>query len=389
MFHSGKEPSTALASRARPAIPLAGILVLALAVAGFALQGQPALRTRPWHLEAFVQAQVARCHAVPGTNGFDEDIRKLKDRAEAAGACLRLTDQRSWIRRDYSPCVEDLLSIGLDAYLIRLRQAQRALEHRTRLVVLVGSLEREMGPDDGNGDAWSRYEIRNIDRKRARNLVRQARFLGDSGQVESALVCAMRAWSAWRSFNRTADSELARFQDPSLREQWDSQAESLLRWTRETGRRAILVSKLEHHCYLLVQGRIEKTYDANLGRNWHRPKLRERDASTPEGQYKVIRMIRAGKYGFALLLNYPTQADWRQFRDLKRNGILDRAARIGGNIEIHGGGRSGADWTDGCVSLSDDDMGDLYGYAYQGMPVTIVGTCRISASSRDGLTGAN
>ena len=389
MFYSGKERLTASASGLRLAIPKAGILALALAVAGFAVQAQLALRTRPWHLEAFVQAQVARCHAVPGPNGSGEEIRDLKDRAEAAGACLRLADQRSWIRRDYSPCIEDLLSIGLDAYLIRLRQAQRDQEHKTRLAVLIGSLEREMGSDDGNGDSWFRYEIQNIDQKRAKNLIRQARFLRDSGQVESALVCAMRAWSAWRSFNRTADSELARFQDSSLREQWDREAESLLRWTRETRRRAILVSKLEHHCYLLTQGRIEKTYDANLGRNWHRPKLREKDASTPEGQYKVIRMIRAGEYGFALLLNYPNQSDWRQFQDLKRNGIIDPGVRIGGNIEIHGGGRSGADWTDGCISLSDSDMRNLYGYAYKGMPVTIVGTCRISASSRDGLTGAN
>ncbi len=389
MFYSGKERLTASASRARSAISLAGILVLALVMVGLTVRGRLALRTRPWHLEAFVQTQVARCQAVLGPIGYSEDISELKDRVEAAGACLRLIDQRSWIRRDYSPCIEDLLSIGLDAYLIRLRQVQNAHERETRLAVLIGSLERQMGSGDGNGDAASRHEIQNIDQKRAKNLIRQARFFRDSGQVESALICAMRAWSAWRSFNRTADSELARFQDPSLREQWDRQAEGLLRWTRETGRRAILVSKLEHHCYLLVQGRIEKTYDANLGRNWHRPKVREQDASTPEGQYRVVRMIRAGKYGLALLLNYPTPADWRQFRYLKRDGIIDPGARIGGNIEIHGGGGSDADWTDGCISLSDNDMRNLYGYAYQGMPVTIVGTCRISASSRDKLTGAN
>ncbi len=388
-MYSGHKRLMASASGARLAVRPAGILALALAVAGFFVQWQMALRTRPWHLEAFVQAQVARCHIVPSPNGFDDEIRELKDRVQAASACLRLTDQRSWIRRDYFPCVSDLLSIGLDAYLIRMKQAQRAQEHKTRLTVLVASLEREMQSDDGSGSTWARYEIQNIDQKRAENLLRQARFLRDSGQVESALVSVMRAWSAWRSYNRTADSELARFEDSSLREQWDRQAQSLLRWTLKTGRRAILVSKLEHHCYLLKQGRIEKIYDANLGRNWHRPKLREKDASTPEGEYKVVRMIRAGKYGLALLLNYPTQADWRQFQGLKRDGIIDPGARIGGNIEIHGGGGSGADWTDGCISLSDSEMRDLYRYAYQGMPVTIVGTCRMLISSRSGLTGAN
>ncbi|NWG12824.1 MAG: L,D-transpeptidase [Acidobacteria bacterium] len=381
MFHSGKR--TRAASGARLAVSTAGILVVAVVVLGLSVRGRLALRSRPWHLEAFVRAQVARCHTVPGPDGFDEEISQLRGRAEAADARLRVTDSMSWFRRDYFPCVSDLLSVGLNAYLIRLKQAQRAEEHRTRLAVLVGSLEREMVSNGGNGDAWTRYEIRDIiDRRRAENLLGEARFLRDSDQIESALTCAMRAWEAWRSYSRRADSELARFQDPFLLEQWDRQAENLLRWTFQTGRRAILVSKLEHHCHVLARGRIEKTYDANLGRNWQRPKLREKDASTPEGQYRVLRMIRAGKYGLALLLNYPTESDWRQFRNLKREGMIDPRARIGGNIEIHGDGRSGVDWTDGCIALSDSDMRELYGFAYLGMPVTIVGTCRISASTR-------
>jgi lipoprotein-anchoring transpeptidase ErfK/SrfK len=64
---------------------------------------------------------------------------------------------------------------------------------------------------------------------------------------------------------------------------------------------------------------------------------------------------------------------------LKRQGSIPSSARIGSNIEIHGGGRSASDWTEGCVALRDADMRDLYRYAYIGMPVTIVGASSLSS----------
>ena len=93
--------------------------------------------------------------------------------------------------------------------------------------------------------------------------------------------------------------------------------------------------------------------------------------------------LRSGSFGQALLLNYPNADDRARFNALKKMGAIPMRARIGGSIEIHGGGRLNSDWTDGCVSLENPEMADLYNRAYIGMPVTIVGTSSLGASVKE------
>jgi murein L,D-transpeptidase YafK len=112
-------------------------------------------------------------------------------------------------------------------------------------------------------------------------------------------------------------------------------------------------------------------------------KLQEHDASTPEGEYRIKSKLRSGTFGWALLLDYPNAADRARFNALKKRGTISAQARIGGNIEIHGGGGRHSDWTDGCVSLENLEMADLYKRAYVGMPVTIVGTSRLGTSVKE------
>jgi len=42
-------------------------------------------------------------------------------------------------------------------------------------------------------------------------------------------------------------------------------------------------------------------------------------------------------------------------------------------IEIHGEGGKGANWTQGCIALKNEDMDELFDLAQIGTPVTIVG----------------
>jgi murein L,D-transpeptidase YafK len=112
-----------------------------------------------------------------------------------------------------------------------------------------------------------------------------------------------------------------------------------------------------------------------LGPNWMRTKCRQGDDATPEGRYSIIarRSGNQTKYGWALVINYPNDEDRRRFVLGKRRGEIDASARIGGAVEIHGGGGRSSDWTDGCVALVNDDMQALYRMASVGTPVTIVG----------------
>ena len=75
-----------------------------------------------------------------------------------------------------------------------------------------------------------------------------------------------------------------------------------------------------------------------------------------------------------MLLNYPNDEDKRRFQEEIRSGYLSRSARIGGLIEIHGGGGKGVNWTDGCIAFADDDMESVFRTLPVGCPVTILGS---------------
>ena len=74
------------------------------------------------------------------------------------------------------------------------------------------------------------------------------------------------------------------------------------------------------------------------------------------------------------MINYPNKIDIQEFNERIRNGKLPADARIGDMIEIHGDGGKGANWTQGCVALKNEDMDLLFKYASKGTPVTIIGS---------------
>jgi murein L,D-transpeptidase YafK len=124
---------------------------------------------------------------------------------------------------------------------------------------------------------------------------------------------------------------------------------------------------------LLSAGRIIKSYSCDLGFNSGHDKNKKGDGATPEGMYRITKVMNVSKYYKALKLNYPNQADREKFRMNKRAGLIAANASIGGLIEIHGSGGTARDWTDGCVAISNGDMDDLIKKVGVGTPVTIVG----------------
>jgi L,D-peptidoglycan transpeptidase YkuD (ErfK/YbiS/YcfS/YnhG family) len=359
------------------------LMIPILGVAAYELWLRTALRDRPWQLESYVDNLLARCATSAGAYAFAEKLQALASQVEDAKICLSAEDKAWAVRRDYTSCYERLERSALTALQIRQNQKQWARDQEARLTVTLKVLKSELDGDARDRKAGTKFEIRNFAQSQARTHIEAARNLIALGQTESALVAVMRARAAWDQSESSISEELARFYDAANRTQWEKAAQDLLRWTRRTARTAILVDKLEHRCLLLAEGRIERVYVVNLGRNWYRLKSQEQDASTPEGEYKIKSKFRSGSFGQALLLDYPNVADWARFNALKKAGAIPVRARIGGNIEIHGGGRHNSDWTDGCVSLENSEMAVLYKRAYIGMPVTIVGTCSLGASVKE------
>jgi len=359
------------------------LMIPIFGVAAYELWLHTAVRDRPWQLESYVESLLARCATNAGAYAFAEKLQTLAGQVEEARLCLSSEDEAWAVRRNYTPCYEKLERSALTALQIRQNQEQWAQDQKARIIITLKVLKSDLTGDTRARKTGTRFEIRNLAQSQARTHVEAARNLLALGQTESALVAVMRARAAWDQSENFISEELARFYDAGNRAQWEKAAQDLLRWTKQTARTAILVDKLEHRCLLLVGGHIERAYVANLGRNWYRLKSQEHDASTPEGEYKIKSKFRSGSFGQALLLDYPNAADRARFNALKKSGAIPARARIGGSIEIHGGGRRNSDWTDGCVSLENPEMADLYKRAYTGMPVTIVGTSSLGASVKE------
>lgn len=165
---------------------------------------------------------------------------------------------------------------------------------------------------------------------------------------------------------------MERFSDPTLRRRWQSWVDETLRG----GGTVILVEKKRQKLLVVKNRKVVATFTAEFGRNGYSDKLVQGDAATPEGRYHVTSKKTASRYYKALPLNYPTAADVAEYNSAKRRGLV-RGRGPGHNIEIHGGGGKGTNWTDGCVAVRDRDMDRLFQLIDSGTPVTIVGAARL------------
>jgi len=162
-----------------------------------------------------------------------------------------------------------------------------------------------------------------------------------------------------------------RFEDKDQINKWRSLVDATIKESRNKKIYAIIVSKAERTLTLYSKGRLYKTYPVGLGFNGMKDKLQAGDRATPEGRYRIIKKLPTSRFHKALLINYPSESDWRQFASAKKKGVIPVGAGIGGLIEIHGGGKESM--TFGCVSLENSHIDELFMIVNVGTPVTIVG----------------
>ncbi len=159
---------------------------------------------------------------------------------------------------------------------------------------------------------------------------------------------------------------------------WQGWFAATIRLSAQNNSYAFIVDKIKHKGYLYYKGKLNKEFDVEFGRNWIGNKYFAGDKATPEGMYRVIKKKGSGdsKYYKAMLINYPNEEDYAMFNSKKRQGLISSRSRIGGLIEIHGEGGKGADWTSGCIALSNPEIDELFSRAAIGTPVTIVGSMK-------------
>ena len=77
-------------------------------------------------------------------------------------------------------------------------------------------------------------------------------------------------------------------------------------------------------------------------------------------------------------LDYPTKESYEKFNQRKQKGEIPANASIGGGIGIHGTWPHEdfvidryKNWTEGCISMKNDDVTDVYKFTNPGTKVTI------------------
>jgi len=135
----------------------------------------------------------------------------------------------------------------------------------------------------------------------------------------------------------------------------------------------VLVRKSERRLYLLRHGEVLRSYRVALGLIPDGPKVRAGDFRTPEGRYQLTRRNSRSDYFLSIQVSYPNAEDLRR----ARREHVDP----GGSIMVHGLPNNqrhppdyyaAADWTDGCIAMSNADMVELWLMVQDNTPIDIL-----------------
>lgn len=148
--------------------------------------------------------------------------------------------------------------------------------------------------------------------------------------------------------------------------------------TMPIGSVRIVIDKSSYELYVYDSKGWFATYPVVFGNNSLADKRMEGDKNTPEGEFKIENKRVHSKWDRYMGLNYPTKESLEKFRLRKQRGEIPSNASPGGGVGIHGTWPHDdymidryENWTDGCISLKNEDIEDLYSYVPLGTPVTI------------------
>jgi murein L,D-transpeptidase YafK len=140
----------------------------------------------------------------------------------------------------------------------------------------------------------------------------------------------------------------------------------------------IIVDKSDYELQVFDDEGWYATYPVVFGNKSLDDKMMEGDRKTPEGTYSILSKRPHEKWYKIMVLDYPTKADYAKFNQRKAKGLIPKNAKIGSGIAIHGTWARDEmvvdyfqNWTNGCVSLKNDEMEELFNIIPIGTKVTI------------------
>ncbi len=135
----------------------------------------------------------------------------------------------------------------------------------------------------------------------------------------------------------------------------------------------VLVEKENRKLHLMQNGTAFRTFDIALGNEPIGHKQEEGDNRTPEGLYWLDLRNDRSEYFLSIRISYPNSRD-------RREAEL-RGLSPGGQIMIHGQPNvptysaafyRQADWTNGCIAVSNSDMIDIWLMTPDRVPIEIL-----------------
>lgn len=128
----------------------------------------------------------------------------------------------------------------------------------------------------------------------------------------------------------------------------------------------IIIDKSDYEMKIYDDEGWYATYPVVFGSSDLSDKMMEGDKRTPEGEFKIISKREHNKWHKMFMLDYPNDESWEKFKSRKAKGTIPKSAKIGGGIAIHGTWPHDeivvdafTNWTNGCVSLKNDDIDEL------------------------------
>jgi murein L,D-transpeptidase YafK len=134
----------------------------------------------------------------------------------------------------------------------------------------------------------------------------------------------------------------------------------------------VVVHKAARRLELYRGGVLLRSFAVSLGPHPKGPKQQEGDGRTPEGEYRIDYRKPDSAFYRALHISYPGPADVAAARS--------RGVSPGGLVMIHGeknglspqqAARLPADWTDGCIAVTDREMDEIWRAVPDGTKIII------------------
>ncbi len=130
----------------------------------------------------------------------------------------------------------------------------------------------------------------------------------------------------------------------------------------------LVVHKAARQMEAFFRGVRVRSFHVAIGGGALGAKMHAGDRRTPEGSYRIDSRHRSDTFHRFLHVSYPNAADRRRFQAARRARQVPPAARIGGEIGVHGEPRGLSllapnvrdAWTDGCIAVANTEIEALY-----------------------------